>query len=98
MKLSSCFGTKDLRIVILGCLHGHARSYNGRWSKTNTGRQCQRWDAQFPHEHQMNFSSYFPKDKSIHDAHNYCRDPDYTCTVLLLNYSFLRIAIKEFDI
>ncbi|XP_045211454.2 putative macrophage stimulating 1-like protein [Mercenaria mercenaria] len=61
-----------------GCANGwYSRDYNGTWSQTKYGRTCQRWDSQTPHDHSRNSPSGFPVDKSVYDAHNYCRNPDY---------------------
>ncbi|KAK2148431.1 hypothetical protein LSH36_498g02008 [Paralvinella palmiformis] len=40
----------------------------------NLGRQCQRWDSQYPHNH--NYTDNDFPDASITDANNYCRNPD----------------------
>jgi len=49
--------------------------YRGTVSVTNTGRTCQAWKNQSPHQHSVNQDSMFP-DQSITDANNYCRNPD----------------------
>ncbi|CAH1784926.1 unnamed protein product, partial [Owenia fusiformis] len=49
--------------------------YLGEESHTATGIQCQRWDAQYPHQHDKNDPSRFP-DATLEDAANYCRNPD----------------------
>ncbi|XP_052106228.1 zonadhesin-like isoform X16 [Mytilus californianus] len=42
--------------------------YVGKWSKTETGKNCQRWDQQYPHQH-----AFFLDGK---DSENYCRNFD----------------------
>ncbi|XP_078663425.1 uncharacterized protein LOC144906732 [Branchiostoma floridae x Branchiostoma belcheri] len=54
------------------CLVGDGTSYRGTASVTETGKTCQRWDSQTPHEHSMipaNFTSSGLEQ-------NYCRNPD----------------------
>ncbi|XP_045208447.2 uncharacterized protein LOC123560297 [Mercenaria mercenaria] len=48
--------------------------YLGHWNKTRSGKVCQSWDSQFPHDHEVFLDSQFP-DGSVVDALNYCRDP-----------------------
>ena len=52
---------------------GH--EYVGTIDITNTGEQCQRWDARSPHRHDFRDENYFP-DASLSDAANYCRNPN----------------------
>ncbi|CAC5423647.1 PLG [Mytilus coruscus] len=42
--------------------------YVGKWSKTETGKNCQRWDQQYPHQH-----AFYLDGK---DSENYCRNFD----------------------
>jgi len=51
------------------------RHYIGHMSVTESGKQCQAWTSQSPHEHSFNQDNTFP-DSSITDASNYCRNPD----------------------
>lgn len=37
---------------------------------------CQRWDSQYPHEHNFTNDALFPADGSVVDAENYCRNPN----------------------
>ncbi|CAH1267173.1 HGF [Branchiostoma lanceolatum] len=54
------------------CRVGDGASYRGAVSVTETGKTCQRWDRQTPHEH-----DYAPADKpSSGLEQNYCRNPD----------------------
>ncbi|CAH1799471.1 unnamed protein product [Owenia fusiformis] len=49
--------------------------YQGKLSVTRSGKTCQRWNRQSPHEHSRNDTSTFPDD-NLKDANNYCRNPD----------------------
>ena len=42
---------------------------------TVSGRRCQEWSDQFPHQHDYIEDSKFPLDGSATAAVNYCRDP-----------------------
>ncbi|KAI8485666.1 hypothetical protein Bbelb_366850 [Branchiostoma belcheri] len=54
------------------CLVGDGTSYRGIASVTETGKTCQRWDSQTPHEHSMIPANY----TSSGLEQNYCRNPD----------------------
>ena len=47
--------------------------YRGTLATTETGKTCQRWDAQSPHSHSVTPEEY--PDSGL-GAHNYCRNPD----------------------
>ena len=47
------------------------KGYVGQIAVTKTGKQCQRWDSQTPHEHTQS-SSRFPEGGTA-EAKNYCR-------------------------
>ena len=49
--------------------------YAGGISVTVSGLSCQRWDAQYPHQHNPTSPDQFP-DATVEDAENYCRNPD----------------------
>ncbi len=53
----------------------HGVEYGGYVSQTKTGKTCQRWDSQSPHEHTRNDIAAFP-DLTLQDAANFCRNPD----------------------
>ncbi|KAI8495182.1 carbohydrate binding [Branchiostoma belcheri] len=55
-----------------GCQVGIGASYRGTVSVTNTGKTCQRWDSQTPHEHRLTLANY----PSAGLEQNYCRNPD----------------------
>ncbi|KAL4228600.1 hypothetical protein ACF0H5_011650 [Mactra antiquata] len=40
---------------------------------TRSGKECQRWDSQTPHSHEL-IGGDFP-EATLSDAENYCRDP-----------------------
>ncbi|XP_048357166.1 hepatocyte growth factor isoform X1 [Sphaerodactylus townsendi] len=55
------------------CMTCNGESYRGPMDRTETGKECQRWDLQRPHRH-----SHRPErhpDKGLDD--NYCRNPDH---------------------
>ncbi|NXX75205.1 PLMN protein, partial [Urocolius indicus] len=54
------------------CMQCNGEDYHGEVSRTESGLECQRWDAQEPHMHGFTLK-YFPeKDLKM----NYCRNPD----------------------
>ncbi|CAM9122734.1 unnamed protein product, partial [Lampetra fluviatilis] len=44
--------------------------YRGKMSRTETGRECQRWDQLVPHRH------IYQPDSFPNGVNNYCRNPD----------------------
>ncbi|XP_056622680.1 hepatocyte growth factor [Triplophysa dalaica] len=54
------------------CFRGRGEGYRGTVGITPEGVTCQRWDAQFPHQHSYTPQSYRCKDL----RENYCRNPD----------------------
>jgi len=50
------------------------RRYTGQRSVTASGRQCQAWTLQMPHDHIFTDDSMFA-DGSVLAARNYCRNP-----------------------
>jgi len=59
------------------CYETTAKAYRGKWSKTKSGKTCQRWDNRIGHHRfgASEIASNFP-DASLHAANNYCRSPD----------------------
>lgn len=63
------------------CFHGHdecwyeknGTDYRGTVNKTKSGRTCQFWSEQYPHQHTRT-SHWYPL--SGLGGHNYCRNPD----------------------
>jgi len=51
------------------------RQYVGHRSVTESGKQCQAWASNSPHEHQYTNDDMY-SDGSMVDASNYCRNPD----------------------
>ncbi|KAI8486239.1 hypothetical protein Bbelb_359550 [Branchiostoma belcheri] len=60
------------RVTELSCQYADGASYRGTVSVTNTGKTCQRWDSQTPHEHTRTHGAY----PSAGLEQNYCRNPD----------------------
>uniref|UniRef100_A0A8D3CDU0 Macrophage stimulating 1 n=1 Tax=Scophthalmus maximus TaxID=52904 RepID=A0A8D3CDU0_SCOMX len=54
------------------CFRGRGEDYRGRVNETTSGIPCQRWDAQYPHEHPFYPNTY--ECKGLEE--NYCRNPD----------------------
>uniref|UniRef100_A0A3B5M999 Macrophage stimulating 1 n=1 Tax=Xiphophorus couchianus TaxID=32473 RepID=A0A3B5M999_9TELE len=54
------------------CITCNGEDYRGQVDHTESGKECQRWDQQFPHQHIYQPEKY--PDKSLDD--NYCRNPD----------------------
>jgi len=64
-----CAGGRDC-VVTAG---GH--EYMGQVSVTKSGRECQPWASQKPHDHSYTDDKFFP-DGSAEKASNYCRNPE----------------------
>ena len=56
---------------------GKSRDYRGTLAVTKTGKTCQAWTDDVPHQRdqEAKIPSNYP-DASITEAQNYCRDPD----------------------
>ncbi|XP_030231481.1 hepatocyte growth factor-like protein [Gadus morhua] len=54
------------------CFRSRGEDYRGRINETTSGIPCQRWDAQYPHEHPFYPNTY--ECKGLEE--NYCRNPD----------------------
>ncbi|XP_036839179.1 hepatocyte growth factor-like protein [Oncorhynchus mykiss] len=54
------------------CITCNGEDYRGQVDHTVSGRECQRWDQQYPQQHIYQPEKY--PDKSLDD--NYCRNPD----------------------
>ena len=68
-----CDGDKAIDTHLCGTLRDRYQDdYRGKINETESGRQCQRWDSQFPHEHNNT-----PEEKPESGLEsNYCRNPD----------------------
>ncbi|XP_036288154.1 hepatocyte growth factor-like protein isoform X4 [Pipistrellus kuhlii] len=69
VRFQSC-GIQSCREA--ACVSCNGENYRGALDRTESGRECQRWDLQRPHPHRFE-PSKFP-DKDLDD--NYCRNPD----------------------
>ncbi|CAD5120321.1 DgyrCDS8898 [Dimorphilus gyrociliatus] len=49
--------------------------YSGSLAVTKSGRPCQRWDTQAPHNHSFNNPEQFPEE-TLSEVSNFCRNPD----------------------
>eukprot|EP00058_Branchiostoma_floridae_P023100 XP_002608590.1 hypothetical protein BRAFLDRAFT_96117 [Branchiostoma floridae] len=58
----------------LDCQVDNGRFYGGTTAVTSTGRTCQRWDSQTPHQHTWTHANH-PTSRL---EENYCRNPDPT--------------------
>ncbi|KAM6139170.1 plasminogen-like [Phoenicopterus ruber ruber] len=54
------------------CMQCNGEDYHGEVSRTESGLECQRWDAQEPHMHGFTLKHFPEKDLKK----NYCRNPD----------------------
>ncbi|XP_059800504.1 hepatocyte growth factor-like protein isoform X3 [Hypanus sabinus] len=54
------------------CVTCNGEDYAGFMDHTASGRECQRWDLNYPHEHKYQPEKY--PEKNLDD--NYCRNPD----------------------
>eukprot|EP00058_Branchiostoma_floridae_P023734 XP_002609224.1 hypothetical protein BRAFLDRAFT_125972 [Branchiostoma floridae] len=75
VKWEACVISKcDGRGIIPGeCHNDRGVSYRGKVNVTSSGRACQRWDSQTPHQHLSTTADTFPQ-AGLQD--NYCRNPN----------------------
>ncbi|XP_027980116.1 hepatocyte growth factor-like protein [Eumetopias jubatus] len=69
VRFQSC-GIKSCREAT--CVWCNGEDYRGAVDRTESGRECQRWDLQRPHAHPFEPGKFL--DKDLDD--NYCRNPD----------------------
>ncbi|XP_023376373.1 hepatocyte growth factor-like protein isoform X4 [Pteropus vampyrus] len=69
VRFQSC-GIKSCREAT--CFWCNGEDYRGAVDRTESGRECQRWDLQRPHPHPFEPGKFL--DKHLDD--NYCRNPD----------------------
>nr|KAF6420804.1 macrophage stimulating 1 [Molossus molossus] len=69
VRFQSC-GIKSCREA--SCIWCNGEDYRGSVDRTESGRECQRWDLQHPHPHRFEPGKFL--DKHLDD--NYCRNPD----------------------
>ncbi|XP_065063451.1 apolipoprotein(a)-like isoform X12 [Rhopilema esculentum] len=63
---STTAGPHDCKTTVKGM------GYRGYISQTRTGKDCQRWDQQYPHTHRLSPTKY----PTLGLDSNYCRNPD----------------------
>uniref|UniRef100_A0A3Q1JM01 Macrophage stimulating 1 n=1 Tax=Anabas testudineus TaxID=64144 RepID=A0A3Q1JM01_ANATE len=68
-KMLLCY---SVAVFTTNCFRGRGEDYRGKVNETTSGIPCQRWDAQFPHEHPFYPNTY--ECKGLEE--NYCRNPD----------------------
>ncbi|EAW65003.1 macrophage stimulating 1 (hepatocyte growth factor-like), isoform CRA_e [Homo sapiens] len=69
VRFQSC-GIKSCREA--ACVWCNGEEYRGAVDRTESGRECQRWDLQHPHQHPFEPGKFL--DQGLDD--NYCRNPD----------------------
>ncbi|XP_007982447.1 hepatocyte growth factor-like protein isoform X2 [Chlorocebus sabaeus] len=69
VRFQSC-GIKSCREA--ACVWCNGEDYRGAVDRTESGRECQRWDLQHPHQHPFEPGKFL--DQGLDD--NYCRNPD----------------------
>jgi hypothetical protein len=72
-SFSMSFNSEDLsscKVTDMGL------QYEGTLAVSSSGKTCQRWDSQAPHQHTRNDPATFLRDNSLEEANNYCRNPD----------------------
>ncbi|XP_035682931.1 plasminogen-like [Branchiostoma floridae] len=65
-------GSSLQKYIETSCQDGNGAFYRGTVSVTGTGKPCQRWTSQSPHEHSYTPANY----PSSGLEQNYCRNPD----------------------
>ncbi|KAI4876740.1 hypothetical protein NFI96_007593 [Prochilodus magdalenae] len=73
--IRKCSGVTKRRLrssYTTNCFRGRGEEYRGKVNETTSGIPCQRWDAQYPHEHPFYPNIYECKGL----VENYCRNPD----------------------
>jgi len=79
VALIYCVPTSDAQAWCNERLTGRKNSgYRGCQTVTRSGRTCQKWTSQYPHEHSRTPKNY---PKSGLGDHNYCRNPDGEDTI-----------------
>uniref|UniRef100_A0A7M4F944 Hepatocyte growth factor n=2 Tax=Crocodylus porosus TaxID=8502 RepID=A0A7M4F944_CROPO len=68
----SIVNSTDAAVETTECIKGQGEGYRGTVNNIWSGIQCQRWDSQFPHQHNITPENFKCKDL----RENYCRNPD----------------------
>ncbi|XP_073667451.1 apolipoprotein(a)-like isoform X3 [Paramisgurnus dabryanus] len=71
-SIPQCTTTPPRTVPELTCITGKGRSYRGKISITKSGKTCQKWTLQTPHNHDRTEENY--PCKGLEE--NYCRNPD----------------------
>jgi len=65
-----------MMMISTACKLEHsARTYRGVARTTVSGKMCQHWSSQSPHQHRYTDDAAFA-DGSVEKADNFCRNPD----------------------
>nr|XP_044624058.1 hepatocyte growth factor isoform X3 [Equus asinus] len=68
----STMNDTDIPMETTECIQGQGEGYRGTISTIWNGIPCQRWDSQYPHQHDITPENFKCKDL----RENYCRNPD----------------------
>ncbi|XP_004839817.1 hepatocyte growth factor isoform X1 [Heterocephalus glaber] len=68
----STMNDTDVPMETTECLQGQGEGYRGTVNSIWNGIPCQRWDSQYPHQHDITPENFKCKDL----RENYCRNPD----------------------
>ena len=79
-----------LAIVSPTCTWEKGHNYIGTVAITATGKRCQRWDSQTPHEHPFVEMWRYPGHNSLSSVQNYCRNPDWVDAPWCYTTSYLK--------
>uniref|UniRef100_A0A8B9Q4V4 Plasmin n=1 Tax=Apteryx owenii TaxID=8824 RepID=A0A8B9Q4V4_APTOW len=70
-NIPECEG-QDTHSEKVECMQCNGEDYRGKVSRTESGFECQHWDAQEPHMHGYTLENFPEKDLTM----NFCRNPD----------------------
>ncbi|XP_038597136.1 hepatocyte growth factor isoform X2 [Tachyglossus aculeatus] len=68
----STVNNTDINTETTECIRGQGENYRGAIRETWNDIECQRWDSQHPHQHNITPENFKCKDL----RENYCRNPD----------------------
>ncbi|KAM8979826.1 hepatocyte growth factor isoform X3 [Sarcophilus harrisii] len=68
----STMNNSDIPMETTHCVRGQGEGYRGTVNTIWNGIPCQRWDTQYPHQHDITPENFKCKDL----RENYCRNPD----------------------